>query len=97
MRIISRKTLKQYSENNPEVKTYLDAWYWEVKKAKWDSPADVKKSYPKSRNVGKDIVIFNILRNRFRLIIRVQYTAGIVYIRFIGTHKEYDQIDVEDV
>ena len=97
MRIISRKILRQYSENNPEVKTHLDAWYWEVKKAKWDSPADVKKSYPKSRNVGKDIVIFNILRNRFRLIIRVHYTAGIVYIRFIGTHKEYDQIDVEDV
>ncbi|MBC8549467.1 MAG: type II toxin-antitoxin system HigB family toxin [Candidatus Brocadiales bacterium] len=76
MRIISRKTLKNYSEENPEVKSHLDAWYWEVKHANWNSPADVKKSHPKSRNVGKDIVIFNILRNRFRLIIRVNYETG---------------------
>jgi mRNA interferase HigB len=97
MRIISRKILKNYSEENPEVKSYLDSWYWEVKHAKWESPADVKKSHPKSRSVGKDIVIFNILRNRFRLIIRVNYTTEIVYIRFIGTHKEYDKIDIEGV
>lgn len=97
MRIISRKKLKTYSEENPEVKPHLDAWYWEVKHVKWESPADVKKSHPKSRSVGKDIVIFNILRNRFRLIVRMNYITGIVYIRFIGTHKEYDKIDIEEV
>ena len=97
MRIILRKTLNDYSEKNPEVKSHLDAWYWEVKHVKWDSPTDVKKSHSKSRNVGKDIVIFNILGNRFRLIIRVNYIASIVYIRFIGTHKEYDKINIEEV
>lgn len=97
MRIISRKRLNDYSETHPEVKPYLDAWYYEVKHADWNSPDDVKKKYPKSRNIGKDRVIFDILRNRFRLVIRVNYPVGIVYIRFIGTHKEYNHINVEEV
>ena len=97
MRIISRKTVTTYSEANPEVKSHLEAWYWEVKQANWNSPAYEKESHPKSRCVGKDIILFNILRNRFRLIIRVNYKTGIVYIRFIGTHKEYDKITIEEI
>jgi mRNA interferase HigB len=98
MRVISRKKLKAfYEERYPETKQPLEAWYYEVKHATWRSPADVTRTYSKARIVGKDRVVFEIMRNRFRLIVKVNYQAGIVYIRFIGTHAEYDHIDVETI
>lgn len=65
--------------------------------ASWTSPADVTRTYSKARIVGKDRVVFSIMRNRFRLVAKVNYRAGIVYIRFVGTHAEYDHIDVETI
>ena len=98
MRVVSRKTLKAfYEERYPETRQQLEAWYHEVKHVSWTSPADVTRTYPKARIVGKDRVVFNIMRNRFRLVIKVNYRAGIVYIRFVGTHAEYDHIDVETI
>lgn len=97
MRVIARRTLREFYTQHPETKSSLEAWFAEVKRVEWLSPADVLGSFPKARIVGKDRVLFNILRNRFRLVVRVNYQAGIVFIRFVGTHKEYDRINVEEI
>ena len=97
MRIIARKTLRDFSERHLQAKPGLDAWYHEVKRTEWLSPIDVKTLYPKARIVCNDRVIFNIANNRYRLVVKVNYAAGIVFIRFVGTHKEYDRINVEEV
>jgi len=97
MRIIARRTLREFFERQPKAKPGLQAWYAEVKHAGWRTPADVLSQFPKARIVGKDRVLFNILGNRYRLVVRVNYAAGIIWIRFVGTHKEYDRINVEEV
>ena len=97
MRIIARKTLRDFSERHLQAKPGLDAWYHEVKRTEWQLLSDVKTLYPKARIVGKDRVIFNIANNRYRLVVQINYETGIVYIRFVGTHKEYDRINVEEV
>ena len=97
MRIIARRALREFYERHPETKTKLESWYHEVKHAKWTSPADTKRHFPKSRVVGKDRVVFKIVGNRYRLVVRVSYGAGTIFIRFLGTHKEYDGINVEEV
>lgn len=97
MRIIARRTLREFFDRQPKAKPGLEAWYAEAKHAKWKSPTDVLSQFPKARIVGKDRVLFNILGNRYRLVVRVNYAAGIVFVRFVGTHKEYDRIDVEEI
>ena len=97
MRIIARKTLCEYCLKHPEIKSHIDAWYMETKHAAWNSGVDILKDFPKTRLVGKSRIIFDILHNRYRLVVKVNYMSKIVYIRFIGTHKEYDKIKVEEV
>ena len=97
MRIIARSTLNDFVSRYPETKGALDSWYAETKRESWSSPDDVKRRFPKSRAVGKDRVIFNIMRNKYRLVVKINYKTGIVYIRFVGLHKEYDRIKVEEV
>ena len=97
MRIIARRALREFYDLYPETKAKLESWFHEVKGAHWSSPADALRNFPKARIVGKDRVVFKIVGNRYRLVVRVNYVAGIVFIRFIGTHKDYDRISVEDV
>ncbi len=73
------------------------AWYREVQQADWDSPARVKARFPKASLVGDSRVVFNIKGNEYRLVVRVNYRYRVVYIRFVGTHSEYDRIDVREV
>ena len=68
-----------------------------MRKEEWSSPADVKRRYPKAKIVGKDRIVFRVLGNRFRLVVAVNYAIKAVFIRFIGTHKEYDAISVREV
>jgi mRNA interferase HigB len=75
----------------------LRAWFQEVAKADWSSPAEVKAAYRSASIVGNDRVVFNIGGNKYRLVVRVNYAFRIVYVRFIGTHKQYDQIDASEV
>jgi mRNA interferase HigB len=99
MRIISRKTLKAFWEKAPyrDAEQPLKAWFAESKKAKWSKPQDIKDHYRSASFVGRDRVVFNIGGNKYRLVAAVKYEFGIVYIRFIGTHKLYGRIEVEEV
>ena len=75
----------------------LQAWYNDAKHAKWKSPADIKAVYRSASFIGNDRVVFNIKGNSYRLVVAIRYEYGIVFIRFIGTHQEYDRIDTEKV
>lgn len=97
MRIIARKTLREFWESHPDAEGPLLAWYREVEKEDWDTPAKVKEKYASASIVGNNRVVFNIKGNAYRLIVAVNYPYRVVYIRFVGTHAEYDRIDAEEV
>jgi mRNA interferase HigB len=97
MRIISRKRLREFWEHHPDVRQALQAWYADVKQADWQTPADIKNVYRNASIVANNRVIFNIKGNKYRLVVAVQYQYGIVYIRFVGTHQEYNKIDAATI
>lgn len=97
MRIISRKTLREFWDKHPGARQPLQAWYNDAKHAEWRSPADIKSVYRNASFLANNRVIFNIKGNDYRLIVAVQYTHGILYIRFVGTHREYDRIDAATI
>ena len=97
MRIISRRTLREYWQTHPDAKQPLQAWYTNVKRADWKTPNDVKVSYRNASFVANNRVIFNIKGNSYRLVVAINYEYRIVYIRFIGTHQEYDRIQASTV
>lgn len=100
MRIIARCTLREVVESlarhkdQPAVKTALDAWFDEVSKATWASAADVKRLYASASIVSAERIVFNIKGNDYRLVAALDLEKGIVWIKWIGTHKAYDRIDV---
>jgi mRNA interferase HigB len=103
MRIIARRTLRAFIDSlaghkdQPAVKAALDAWFHEVKKAQWSSTADVKRSYATASVVTAERVVFNVKGNAYRLVVAVDFEKGIVWIKWIGTHKEYDRVNVREV
>lgn len=103
MRVISRRTLREFVEgrrgykDHAALKGALDAWFDEVKKARWSSAADVKRSYATASIVSSDRIVFNIKGNDYRLVVAADFDKGIVWIKWIGTHKDYDKIDVKGV
>ncbi len=97
MRIIAKKTLRQFWECHPDAEEPLLAWYREVEQEDWDTPAKVKAKYRNASIVANNRVVFNIKGNDYRLVVKVNYSYRVVYIRFVGTHAEYDKIDVERV
>jgi mRNA interferase HigB len=96
MRIIAKKALREFAELHPDAENALLAWYREVEKEDWDTPAKVKEKYRDASLVGERVV-FNIRGNRYRLVVWINYPYRVVYIRFVGTHAEYDEIDVEGI
>jgi mRNA interferase HigB len=103
MRIIARRTLREFAErrrgykDHSALKAALDAWFDEVKKAQWSSPADVKRSYATASIVSAERIVFNIKGNDYRLVVAVDFEKSIAWIKWIGTHKDYDKIDVTEV
>ncbi len=79
------------------MKSAIDSWFQEVRKAAWKNLAEVKASYAHASIVGADRVVFNLKENSYRLIAAIDYGRGIVFIKWLGTHKEYDAIDVRKV
>lgn len=103
MRIIARSALTRFVDkldghkDQRALKTSLDAWYQEAKRAQWKNSSDVKASYAHASIVGADRVVFNIRGNNYRLVAAIDYRRSIVFIKWLGTHKEYDAIDVRTI
>jgi mRNA interferase HigB len=103
VRIIARNTLVRFVESLSGHKDYravkaaLDAWFQEARQAEWKKPADVKEYYGNASIVGADRVVFNIKGNDYRLVTAIDYRRGILFIKWLGNHKEYDKIDVRTV
>jgi mRNA interferase HigB len=97
MRIIAKKRLREFWEEYPDAEEPLLAWYREVQQEDWDTPAKVKQKYGSASIVADNRVVFNIKGNDYRLVVKINYAYRVVYIRFVGTHAQYDEIDVEEV
>ncbi len=97
MKVIAIGTLKAYWKRNPKAEAPLKAWYDEAKKATWKTPQDIKNAYRSASFIANNRVIFNIKGNDYRLVVAIAYQLGIAYIKFVGTHAEYDAIDAETI
>lgn len=97
MRVIAVSTLKDFWKLHPDAEQPLKAWHDEAKHAAWTTPQDIKDHYASASFVGRNRVVFNIKGNAYRLIVAVAYRFQAVYIKFIGTHAEYDRIDAATV
>jgi len=103
VRIIARKTLRDFvdslrgSADQKAVKSALDSWFHEVQNSQWRTPAAVTRSYATASIVSSDRVVFNIKGNAYRLVVAVDYQRQIVFIKWLGTHAQYDKIDVRTV
>jgi mRNA interferase HigB len=100
MRIIAKRTLRQFWETHPrgaEAKTPLTVWHSTVQVSDWATPADVKQTYGDASILRHSRVVFNIGGNKFRVVVRINYPYRIVYIRFVGTHEEYYRINAETI
>ncbi len=99
MRVIAKSTLKKFWEQKiyNDSQNPLESWYEEAIKADWRSPQDLKDQYGNASICGNNRVVFNIGGNKYRLVVEIQYQAGIVWVKFIGTHTQYDKINVENI
>jgi mRNA interferase HigB len=103
VRIIARSTLKRFLEqmeghkDHSAVKAALDSWFQEARRAEWKDSSHIKASYAHASIVGADRVVFNIKGNAYRLVVAVNYDRGALFIKWLGTHKEYDAINVRTV
>lgn len=94
MRIIAKRTLRAYWEKERRAEQPLRSWHAIAAAADWASPADVKAVYANASVVGNDRIVFNIAGNRYRLIVRFDFRHRIGFVRFVGTHADYDRINV---
>lgn len=97
MRIIAKKTLREFWERHPESEQPLLAWHKEVQHADWATPAHVTERFPNASILANNRVVFKIRGNAFRLVVEIFYEGRILYVKFVGTHAEYDRIDAEEV
>ncbi len=97
MRIIAIKPLREFWKEYHDAEIPLRAWYTEVKTTKWRKPNDIKEKYRSVSIIANNRAVFNISGNKYRLVIAIKYDFQIVYIRFIGTHKQYDKINAKEI
>ena len=97
MRIISKKILREFWEKHSDSTQQLKSWFQETSVADWKSPRQIKKDYPSASFLADNRVVFNIKGNKYRLIVKINYDYSMVWVRFIGTHTEYDKIDASKI
>jgi mRNA interferase HigB len=97
VRIIAISTLRHFWEVNRDAEEPIKAWYQEARAADWATPHQVKSMYQSASVLGDNRIVFNIAGNKYRLVVKFNYAYRIGYVRFIGTHAEYDRINVEEV
>jgi mRNA interferase HigB len=97
LRVISKKALRDFWTRYPDCEQQLKAWYQEAEDAHWKGPNDIKRDYPSASILAGNRVVFNIKGNHYRLVVRINYSYGMVWIRFVGTHPQYDKIDASTI
>ena len=99
MRIISRATLREFWEKPSyrDAEQPLKAWFDEARYASWEKPQDIKEQYRHASFIANNRVVFNIHGNKYQLVVAMKYEFSMIYIRFVGTHKQYDAIDAETI
>ena len=97
LRVIAKKILREFWEKHNDCEQQLKAWFQEASKAEWTTPNEIKSDYPSASIVGNDRIVFNIKGNAYRLIVKINFDYQMVLIRFIGTHAEYDKINVKTI
>ena len=97
MRVIAKKILRQFWEKQSDSEEQLKTWYREASKSLWNSPNDIKSEYTKASILKSGRVVFNICGNKYRLVVKINYLRKWIFIRFIGTHGEYDKIDADKI
>lgn len=94
MRVIAKKVLRDFWKNHQDCEGQLKAWYREVENGQWKSPNAIKVNYPTASILAENRLVFNIIGNKYRVVVRINYDYGVVWIRFIGSHQEYNKINV---
>jgi mRNA interferase HigB len=97
VRVIAKKILREFWAIHGDCEQALKSWFQEANKSSWKNPNDIKRAYPSASIMTGNRVVFNIRGNNYRLIVRINYDYQIVWIRFIGTHKEYDRINANEI
>jgi mRNA interferase HigB len=97
MRVIAKKTLREFWQRHPDSEQQLKSWFQETENAIWENPNQIKQMYPSASILNNNRVVFNIKGNNYRLIVKINYDFQMVWIRFVGTHAEYDRINVEKI
>jgi mRNA interferase HigB len=97
VRVIAKRTLREFWEKHADSEQQLKAWYNEAEQAEWRTPNEIKKDYPSASILEDNRVVFNIKGNHYRLIVKINYPYGVVWVRFIGTHAEYDKVDAPKI
>lgn len=96
-RIIAKRTLREFWEKHPDSEQYLKTWYETAKSSNWKSPNDIKKTYINASILKDSRVVFNIKGNSYRLIVKFNYDRQWAFIRFVGTHAEYDKVNADTI
>jgi mRNA interferase HigB len=97
MRLITRQKLKQFWQKYPDAENPLTAWAKEAEHAQWKTPNDIKARYRSADPIGDNRVVFNIKGNTYRLVVKFHYNTQVAFIRFVGTHAEYNKINAEKI
>ena len=99
MKIVSHRKLKEFYETKEykDSRVALERWYDITEKAEWKNFSDIKADFPTADSAGNQHYIFNIKGNHYRLVVVIKFTIGYIYIRFVGTHEEYDKIDCSTI
>jgi mRNA interferase HigB len=97
MRVIAKKALQDFWAREPAARASLEAWHAEARNAQWSAPADVKAHYGTASILKDGRVVFNICGNKYRLVVWINFEFFTIYIRFVGTHEEYNAIDAQTI
>jgi mRNA interferase HigB len=97
VRVFNRSTIRVFADTHADARQPLFAWFAELEEATWGSPTDVKRAYPSASFLAGNRIVFNIKGNKYRVVVAVKYEFFVVYIRFVGTHADYDKIDATTI
>ncbi len=97
MRVIAKKIIREFWEKHSDSEQQLKSWFQEASNSNWKNPNQIKKEYPSASILKDNRIVFNIKGNNYRLIVKLNYDYQMIWIRFIGTHAEYDKINANEI